>query len=345
MPRKPDSGQIDLAKVFHRVQQQMLADLSVSGMFEHASSAGAAAEHHWIRLFERYLPQRYRAAPTFVIDADGRRSRQIDLAIFDNLYAPLLFPHEAGLHIPAESVYAVFEIKPTISKQWLRDAAEKAASVRALRRTSAPIIASGALRRAPVRPQPILAGLLATSSVWSAETFADNIRNALEMGDCPKLPVTPRKHVNRPSGRTVPNFQPAGTGSARPQRRSARGPSSLSPPPVSQSQLRGDLSRIDLGCSLQHGAFELVDHAENPRQNAARDNVVGQAGSLRPVGNRPFRAMPAPHLNPAPGIHISTPDESLIFFMLRLLDRLRAMGTSPAADLMEYGKSLRSLRR
>jgi hypothetical protein len=255
MPRKPDSGRIDLIEIFRRVQAQMLSDLSVGGLFEHATSAGTATEHHWINLFERYLPRRYRAAPAFIIDADGGRSRQIDIAIFDNLYSPPLFPHEAGLHLPAESVYAVFEVKPTISKQWLRDAAEKAASVRALRRTSAPIIASGALRRAPIRPQPILAGLLATSSVWSAETFGDNVRNAL----------------------TGPNRNSVGV------------PDSL--------------TRIDLGCSLQHGAFE-------------------HAAQLR----------------------ISDPDESLIFFVLRLLDRLQAMGTAPATDLGEYGRCLRSFQ-
>jgi len=263
MPRKPDSGRIDLIEIFRRVQAQMLSDLSVGGLFEHATSAGTATEHHWINLFERYLPRRYRAAPAFIIDADGGRSRQIDIAIFDNLYSPPLFPHEAGLHLPAESVYAVFEVKPTISKQWLRDAAEKAASVRVLRRTSAPIIASGALRRAPIRPQPILAGLLATSSVWSAETFGDNVRNALT------------------------------------------GPGRIggSPRSGSSGSVPDSLTRIDLGCSLQHGAFE-------------------HAAQLR----------------------ISDPDESLIFFVLRLLDRLQAMGTAPATDLGEYGRCLRSFQ-
>jgi hypothetical protein len=35
---------------------------------------------------------------------------------------------------------------------------------------------------------------------------------------------------------------------------------------------------------------------------------------------------------------VSRRDESLIFFMIRLLDRLRAMGTAPAADRMRYGR-------
>jgi hypothetical protein len=264
---------LDLAEVFRRVQRQMLADLSVGGLFEHASAAGAATEHHWIQMFRRYLPKRYRTAPAFVIDCDGRRSRQIDIAIFDNLYSPPLFPHEAGLHVPAESVYAVFEVKPTISKQWLRDAAEKAASVRMLRRTSAPLVASGRRRRAPIEPQPILAGLLATSSVWSAETFAENVRDAV----------------------SAPATAPEGAGVLR----------HLSPLIAAY--------RLDLGCSLAHGAFELLE-------------------------------IPSPDF-PSRHIQVSEPDEALIFFMLRLLDRLRELGTAPAADFMEYGRFLKSFRR
>ena len=61
---------------------------------------------------------------------------------------------------------------------------------------------------------------------------------------------------------------------------------------------------LDLGCCLAHGAFE---HTED-------------------------------------GVRVSCPEESLIFFILRLLDRLRAMGTAPAADWMEYCQALRSFR-
>jgi hypothetical protein len=98
MPRSPDSGQLDLAEVFYSVQERMLAQLAVGGFFEHPSAAGSATERHWLDLFDSYLPKRYRATPAFVIDSHGRRSRQIDIAIFDNLYSPLLFPHESGLH-------------------------------------------------------------------------------------------------------------------------------------------------------------------------------------------------------------------------------------------------------
>jgi len=93
MSRYSDTARIDLAEIFLRVQKQMLACLAVGEAFEHPSACGAASEQRWIDLFNRYLPQRYRASPAFVVDSDGRRSRQIDIAIYDNLYSPLIFPH------------------------------------------------------------------------------------------------------------------------------------------------------------------------------------------------------------------------------------------------------------
>ncbi len=244
MSRMPDSGQLDMAEVFHRAQQEMLAQLAMGGLIEHGPTAGAATERQWIALFDRYLPKRYRAASAFVLDSRGRRSRQIDIAIYDNFYSPPLFPQEGAVHIPAESVYAVFEVKPIISRVMLCDAAEKASSVRALHRTSAPVIRGGT-RQPAIRPSRILGGLLAAGSAWSAETFAANIRPAV-------------------------------------------------------AEHKGE-RRIDLGCCLEHGAFDYIR-----------------------------------------SVRVSHSEESLIFFILRLLERLRAMGTAPAADWMQYGRSLRS---
>jgi hypothetical protein len=163
MPRKPDSARLDLHEVFRRVQSRLLADLAVAHCFEHPTAHGTANETLWLNLFSHYLPARFRAAPAFVINPGGARSRQIDIAIYDAHHAPRLFPHAAGDHLPIESIYAVFEVKPTLSKQWLRDAAAKAASVRALQSA----------------PRPILAGLLAEISVWRPAAFRTNLLRCL----------------------------------------------------------------------------------------------------------------------------------------------------------------------
>lgn len=249
MSRPPDSGRLDLGELFHRAQQEMLAQLHVGGLIEHGPTAGAATERHWIALFERYLPKRYRASSAFVIDSRGNRSRQIDIAIYDHFYSPLLFPQESAVHIPAESVYAVFEVKPSMSRPLVRDAASKIFSVRALHRTSATLISAGKRCRA-IRPNRILGGLLAATSVWGEGTFAANITRCVA------------GHKGH--------------------------------------------EQLDLVCCLEHGTLEY--------SRAGRD------------------------------VHISCAEESLIFFVLRLLERLRAMGTAPAVDWAQYGRSLRSFR-
>ena len=234
MTRRRDSGQLDLAAVFRRAQGKMLSDLTLGRVFEHGTSQGTASEQQWLELLEAYLPKRYRAAPGFVINAEGRRSRQIDIVIYDELGSPPLFPHAAGVHLPVESVYGVFEVKTEIHRDFLNEAGEKVASVRELR-------AEGSVRE-------ILGGLLAISSVWAEGGFARNLEGALGR--------LPEGH------------------------------------------------RIDLGCALEEASFEY-------------DGVLT----------------------------VSDPDEALIFFVLRLVERLNGLGPAPATDLMRYVRGLGSFQR
>jgi len=43
-------------------------------------------------------------------------------------------------------------------------------------------------------------------------------------------------------------------------------------------------------------------------------------------------------------LRISSHDESLIFFVLRLRERLRAMAPAPAIDLMQHARTLQSFK-
>jgi hypothetical protein len=165
MSRLADSGKLDLAEVFRRVQAEMTAHLAVSGLFEHAITHGSASEQDWIKLFELFLPKRFTTAPVFVVNSDGSRSRQIDLAVFDNHSSPLMFPHQSGLHVPVESVFAAFEVKSILTSISLRDAGVKAASVRELRSNKA---------------RPILAGVLCTTTKWPLTEDSSVLRHFLK---------------------------------------------------------------------------------------------------------------------------------------------------------------------
>ena len=198
-------------------------------------------------MLQKKLPKRYCVSDAFVIDSTGGRSDQIDLVIYDRQYSPFLFNHHGICYIPAESVYAVFEVKQEISQATIRDAVSKAASVRALARTNVRIPTVDG-RRARRDLYPILSGLLCLDSSWSP-----------------------------PLGKPLLD--------------------ALKASPVE--------GRLDLLCALKHGTVEIR---------------YPEGGEIE--------------------VDRSAPDTALIFFFLRLLERLQGLGTAPAMDLRKYGKVL-----
>lgn len=143
----------------------------------HSPTQGTVNEDHWIEVFRSYLPKRYEVATGFVIDSRGGRSQQIDVVVFDKHFTPTLLDQQNHRYIPAEAVYAVFESKPHIDKNYLEYAGDKAASVRKLRRTSVSIAHAGGTFK-PKVPFPIVAGILAPRSSWAdgfGEAFLKNL--------------------------------------------------------------------------------------------------------------------------------------------------------------------------
>lgn len=239
---------IDLRELFLHLQKDLAGKLETRrSVIGHPTAVGTATEEGWREMLEEYLPKRYCVSKAFVIDSDGRKSHEIDLVIYDRQYSPFLFSQGGAVFIPAESVYAVFEVKQELSGETVRYAAEKAASVRALHRTSVAITHAGG-NFPPRPPFPLLAGLLCLKSSWSPP-FGEPLEEAL---------------------------------TAHPEE-----------------------ARLDLVCALQDGAFEVAWTPE---------------GGVR--------------------LDRSAPDTALIFFFLRLLNRLQGLGTVPAMDLGRYGRVL-----
>jgi hypothetical protein len=236
-----------LRERFLLLQEKLASCLKMDRTIHHQGMKGMASEAGWRDMLAGYLPRRYSVAQAFVIDSRGEQSQQLDLVLHDRQFSPFLFNQNDALYIPAESVYAVFEVKQGLDRSTIRYAGEKAASVRNLHRTSAPIPWAGG-KAEPRPPIPILAGLLCFDSLWSPP-FGDPLRAAL-------------------------------AGLAGPE-------------------------RLDLVCALTHGSFEVRYPGDNP-----------------------------------PEIDLSAPDTALIFFFLRLLERLQAVATVPAMEIREYARAL-----
>lgn len=165
-------NKIDLKQLFEGLQNQMVAQLNTNREFiTHPGSKGDSLENAWIEWLQKYLPNRYSVDKAIVIDHEGNTSHQIDIVIYDNWFTPFIFSQNGFHYIPAEGVYAIFEVKPDIQgnvgdKSHIEYAAEKIESVRILKRTSTDMINSG--RVTPARQlTKIIGGILSSTNSFT----------------------------------------------------------------------------------------------------------------------------------------------------------------------------------
>lgn len=168
---------VEIKTLFKGMQEQMIAKLNAQDFILHPGTKGDVTENNWLSWMKEFLPKRYAADKAFVIDSDGQVSDQIDIVIYDKQYSPIVFQQNGALYIMAESVYAVFEVKQDLSKANIEYAGNKIASVRKLRRTSAPIVYSTGTK--PAKPlHKIIGGLLTTRTEW-LNPIDDLVKNHL----------------------------------------------------------------------------------------------------------------------------------------------------------------------
>jgi hypothetical protein len=197
-------NKINLKDIFLGLQTEMVAKLrNTRSNIKHPTAKGNVTESSWRALLDKYLPKRYAVETAFVIDSDGTISEQIDLVIFDRHFSPFLFHGDGACYIPAESVYAVFEIKQEASNANLLYAAKKAQSVRKLKRTSVSITHAGG-KHSPVAPKEIIAGFLALTSGGAStslpRSFIDRLKSLSPLQKLNLVCVLERGAIDLTSG-------------------------------------------------------------------------------------------------------------------------------------------------
>ncbi len=177
------ANKIKLKDLFSGLQNQMSAQLSTNRDFIlHPGSKGDSLEDTWIEWLRKYLPNRYCIDKAIIIDSTGQLSDQIDLVIYDQQYTPFVLTQNGIHYIPAEGVYAVFEVKPdlsgSISSQgdnisYIEYAGRKIESVRRLKRTTTTIIDRGKT----YDPRPltkIVGGILTSTNTFKKKETIEN---------------------------------------------------------------------------------------------------------------------------------------------------------------------------
>lgn len=161
------------------VEENFCAGLKHQGKTNtHNTSHGDGTEDAWLKLLSDYLPARYKVAKAFAVDHKGNVTKQLDCLIYDAHFTPKLFGEDKNLYVPAEAVYATFEIKQSVTAAHLKAAAEKVESLRKLKRTSVPLMGPSGPNQAKT-PQHIIGGLLAMDASWKeglGAAFLDNLK-------------------------------------------------------------------------------------------------------------------------------------------------------------------------
>lgn len=132
------NNKINIKKLFSALDEEMRIQLSSKiDEIYHPAAKGQESELNWIWLLRTYLPERYKIDSWFIVDHEWSISEQMDVIIYDRHFTPFIFRWKNILYIPVEGVYAVFEVKPDLSKVYLDYALKKYESVLGLKRTSA----------------------------------------------------------------------------------------------------------------------------------------------------------------------------------------------------------------
>ncbi len=100
-----------LAQNYEEIEHSIVNQLMLN-VFNHYLTEGMYREGVWKSLFEMIIPKKYCIEQgVFIIDSYGNKSKEVDLAIYDELYTPYIFNYENVRFIPIEAVAAVVQCK------------------------------------------------------------------------------------------------------------------------------------------------------------------------------------------------------------------------------------------
>lgn len=126
-----------LKEVFESISEKMRSDFEkVTKMIEHPGEKGTARENALMKYLRPHIPDKFEFSEGIIIDSFDHQSRQVDVIIHDKTATPFLQDRDLANVIPIESVYAVIEVKSTLTKDELSKCIENIKSVRSLKKNT-----------------------------------------------------------------------------------------------------------------------------------------------------------------------------------------------------------------
>lgn len=130
-----------IASNYMRLEQAIVDQLRLS--CHHHVTSGGFREEMWKQLFEQ---KKYSVARSvFIIDSEGKVSKEVDLAIFDEQYTPYIFRYDQMKYIPIEAVAVAIQCKSSLSdyngiKDWTDSITKLNTSMKSITRIQSGVV-------------------------------------------------------------------------------------------------------------------------------------------------------------------------------------------------------------
>ena len=126
----------DVDGFIRRIGERLVDEFKDAKAGTTPSTVGAAAEQPVRDQLEQVLPRGIAVGEGFVIDSYGATSRQQDVVLYERDICPVFSINKTPqtTYYPCEGVIGVGEVKSSLDRDSLRDAFQKVASVKRLRR-------------------------------------------------------------------------------------------------------------------------------------------------------------------------------------------------------------------
>lgn len=118
---------------FLQTAKVLFRDDSKRNNLKHPGEFGTYREAITTDFLSAFLPQRFQIDSGFIVNAEGRVSRQIDIVVYDSALAPPLESKQRQRFFPIESVVAIGEVRSDLTKERLVDGLQRLSEVKRMR--------------------------------------------------------------------------------------------------------------------------------------------------------------------------------------------------------------------
>lgn len=109
-PRKSENVFERIEENYRYLNKMMVEEIDIASA--HGGITGSYREEMWMRFFRSIIPLKYSLAQgVIIIDSEKSRSREVDIAVYDEQYTPYVFQYNTLKFIPIEAVAVAIECK------------------------------------------------------------------------------------------------------------------------------------------------------------------------------------------------------------------------------------------